>query len=169
VTVEPPAPPLRIGRVLGAHGVQGDVRVESLTDFPERFHPGARVEVGGHRLTIRTVARYGDELRLRFDEINDRDAAAALLGAYLTVPLAEARALPADHFYHFQLVGLRVRDQAAGELGTVLEVLTYPANDVLRVQGGRGEVLVPMVKAIVRAVDLQAGVIDVDLKEESDA
>jgi 16S rRNA processing protein RimM len=167
VTAEPPA--LRIGRVLGAHGVRGEVRVEALTDFPERFSPGAQVEAGEQRLTIRTVARSGAELRLGFDEIPDREAAASLRGAYLTVPLAQARALPPDHFYHFQLVGLRVRDQSAGELGTVAEVLTYPANDVLRVQGRRGEVLVPMVKAVVRAVDLQAGVIDVDLPGESEA
>lgn len=166
----PPGPVLRVGRVIGAHGVRGEVRVEPLTDFPDRFRPGAQVEVDGRLMTISAVSGGGAQLLLRFQEVADREQAAGLRDAYITVPLAQARALPEGRFYHFQLVGLRVRDRQGRELGTVLEVLSYPANDVLRVGGGiRGEVLVPMVKAVVVSVDLGAGVIEIDLPEEADA
>ena len=49
MTSEPPS--LRVGRVLRVHGVAGAVRVESLTDFADRFEKGARLDANGRRLT----------------------------------------------------------------------------------------------------------------------
>jgi len=165
-----PQPDLRIGRVLKAHGVRGGVRVESLTDFPDRFSPGLRVAVGGRWLTIARADESGGSLLLSFVEILDREAADTLRGSYITLPLAEARPLPPDRFYHYQLIDLRVIDQGTGRsLGTVAEVLSYPANDVLRVTDGARERLVPMVSSVVRRVALEEGTITVDLHEETEA
>jgi 16S rRNA processing protein RimM len=165
-----PEPDLRIGRVLKAHGVKGALRVELLTDFPDRFAPGREVLVAGRRLTVARSEGQGASLLVLFEGINDRDAAAQLAGAYCTLPLAEARALPADRYYHFQLVGLRVVDaRHARELGQVAEVLTYPANDVLRVTGRDREILIPMVRSVVRAIAPAEGTITVDLPEETQA
>ncbi|GAC1478899.1 MAG: ribosome maturation factor RimM [Candidatus Dormibacteria bacterium] len=163
-------PDLRIGRVLKAHGVRGGVRVESLTDFPDRFSPGKQVTVAGRTLTIARSDESDGSLLLSFVEIRDREEAATLRGSYMTVPLEEARPLPAGHFYHFQLVGLRVVDGRSGrQLGTVAEVLEYPANDVLRVTQDDLERLVPMVSSAVETIDLEAGTITVDLGEEFEA
>jgi 16S rRNA processing protein RimM len=161
---------LRIGRILRAHGLQGLLRIEPLTDFLDRFKPGVQVFVDDRVLTVASMEQAEGALLLRFREIGDRTEAEKLAGTYLTVPLAEARRLPDDHFYHFELIGMRVLDASSGrDLGTVAEVLTYPANDVLRVDGPRGEVLVPMVKAIVRSVDKAGRRILVDLPEEVEA
>ena len=163
-------PDLRIGRVLKAHGVRGSVRVESLTDFPDRFSPGTRVTVAGRRLTIARSDHSDGSLLLSFAEIRDREEAATLRGSYLTVPLGEARPLAADRFYHFQLVGLAVIDQGSRRnLGIVAEVLEYPANDVLRVTQDDRERLVPMVSNAVVSIDLKAGTITVNLGEEAEA
>ena len=143
-------PELRIGRVQRAHGVNGAVRVELLTDFRDRFQRGSEIDVASRHLTVAA----------------DREAAQALVGAYCTVPLSTARELPADHFYQFQLVGLTVFDsRRQRELGKVSEVLTYPANDVLHVVGGRTEVLIPLVKTVVLAIDPSGGRITVDFEE----
>jgi 16S rRNA processing protein RimM len=167
VTVQP-EPDLRIGRVLKAHGVKGAVRVELLSDFPDRFAPGQEVVVAGRRLTVARSQGEGGSLLVTFEGIDDRDAAAQLAGAYCTVPLAEARALPADRYYHFQLVGLTVVDaHHARELGQVAEVLTYPANDVLRVTGPNREILIPMIRSVVRSIAPAKGTITVDLPEET--
>lgn len=167
---EAAAPALRIGRVLKAHGVRGGLRVESLTDFPDRFAPGRQVTVGGRLLTISRVQQSDEDLILSFAGIEDREQAAALRGSYITVPLNDARPLPADRYYHFQLVGLEVvNSRGLKPLGTVREVLTYPANDVLLVAGGAGERLVPMVSSVVLSVDLSGRRIMVDLQEETQA
>ena len=161
---------LRIGRILRAHGVQGALRVEPLTDFLDRFEPGVQVFVDDRSLTVASMEQAESALLLRFREIGDRTEAEKLTGAYLTVPLGQARRLPSDRFYHFELIGMQVLDASSGrQLGTVAEVLTYPANDVLRISGLEGEVLVPMVKSIVRSVDKAARQILVDLPEEVEA
>jgi 16S rRNA processing protein RimM len=161
------APALRIGRVLKAHGVKGALRIELLTDFPDRFAPGHEVEVAGRRLTVARAEAQDGGLLVTFTGVDDRGAAELLTGAYCTLPLAEARPLPANRFYHFQLVGLTVVDTRLGqEIGRVAEVLTYDANDVLRVTSGDREVLIPMVRSVVRSITPAEGVITVELPEE---
>ena len=169
MTVEP-EPDLRIGRVLKAHGVKGALRVELLTDFPDRFAPGREVLVAGRRLRVTRSEELDGSVLVTFEGVDDRAAAEQLAGAYCTVPLAQARALPPDRYYHFQLVGLTVFDaHRARELGRVAEVLTYPANDVLRVTGGDREILIPMVRSVVRSIAPAEGTITVDLPEETSA
>jgi 16S rRNA processing protein RimM len=109
-------------------------------------------------------------LILNFAGIDNPEEAGPLRGAYITVPLSEARALPAGRYYHFQLIGLRVVDNHDHKpLGTVAEVLTYPANDVLRVTGVGRERLMPMVSSVVLEVDLDEGQITVDLGKDTEA
>ena len=169
MTVEP-EPDLRIGRVLKAHGVKGVVRVELLTDFPDRFAPGREVMVAEQRLKVARSEELDGSMLVAFEGIDDRTAAEQLAGAYLTVPLSEARPLPADRYYHFQLVGLTVFDsRGARELGKVAEVLTYAANDVLRVTDGDHEILIPMIRSVVRSIAPAEGRITVDLPEETGA
>lgn len=166
----PPESDLRIGLVRSAHGVKGALRVELLTDFPDRFAPGREVEVGGRRLRVARSTEQPDGLLVTFDGIDDRTSAERLVGAYCTLPLEDARPLPADRYYHFQLVGLRVFDlHGDRDLGRVADVLTYPANDVLRVTDGTREVLVPMVRSVVRSIALSEGRITVELAEETQA
>jgi 16S rRNA processing protein RimM len=163
-------PALRIGRILKAHGVKGALRIELLTDFPDRFAPGREVEVGGRRLTVARNEEQAGGLLVSFKGIDDRSAAELLTGEYCTLPLAEARHLPPDRFYHFQLVGLTVVDaRDRREVGQVAEVLTYDANDVLRVTKGDREVLIPMIHSVVRSIAPAEGVITVDLPEETEA
>jgi 16S rRNA processing protein RimM len=163
-------PALRVGRVLKAHGVKGALRIELLTDFPDRFAPGSEVEVGGQRLTVARAEEQDSGLLVTFNGVDDRSAAELLVGEYCTLPLTEARRLPADRFYHFQIVGLTVVDARDGrQIGQVAEVLSYDANDVLRVTSADREVLIPMVRSVVRSIAPTEGVITVDLPEETEA
>jgi len=163
-------PDLRIGRVLKAHGVKGALRVELLTDFPDRFAPGRQIDIADRRLTVAQSEGQDGSLLVTFDGIDDRSTAERLVGLYCTLPLAEARPLPADRYYHFQLVGLTVVDRRSGRtIGRVAEVLEYDANDVLRVTDGDREVLIPMVRSVVRAITPEEGTISVELPEETEA
>ena len=150
--------------------MKGAVRVELLTDFPDRFASGSAVDIEGRRLTVKDAREQEGSLLVSFEGIDDRDAADALRGAYVTLPLSAARSLPDGHYYHFELVGLSVFDtRQQRTLGRVEEVLSYAANDVLRVSDGQREVLIPMLKSVVQAVSRDEGLIVVDLAEETQA
>jgi 16S rRNA processing protein RimM len=154
-----------VGRVVAAHGLRGEVVVEVLSDVPGRFAPGASLLLtlagtAPRRLAVVSSRPHKDHLLVRLETVEDRNAAEALRGGLLEVPLAEVPPAPEGSYYWFELVGLRCADRAAGELGRVVEVLEGGGGVLLRLEGPRGELLLPFVEAYQPAVDLPAGRID---------
>ena len=158
---------LAVARVIGAKGLSGAVRVELLTDWPERIEPGAELFLEGeaepHR--IREIEAGGRVPALYLEGIESRDAAERLAGRYLEV--AE-RELPEGTYYWHQLEGLRVTNVNGAELGTLVEVFRAGGNEVYRVVGPAGDLLVPALKRVVELIDLEAGVMVVTLDEEDE-
>jgi 16S rRNA processing protein RimM len=154
-----------VGRVGRPHGLRGDVTVAVTTDDPDaRFAPGAVLQSDRGPLTIATRRRSGSLLLLRFDGVDDRDAAEALRGTELRV---SAETLPEvddpDEFYDHQLVGLAVRHADGRSLGEVVNVWHPPASPVLLVRRPDGsEEAVPFVRALVPTVDLAGGFLVVE-------
>ncbi|WNG84024.1 ribosome maturation factor RimM [Mycobacterium sp. ITM-2016-00316] len=165
---------LVIGRIAKAHGVTGEVVVDVRTDDPEaRFARGSvlrgRKPRGGpeRSFVIDTVREHGGRLLVRLNGIGDRNAADELRG---TLFLVESGDLPPiedpDEFYDHQLEGLAVRTVAGEAVGTVTEVLHTAAGELLSIKRPEGtELLVPFVSAIVTAVSLAEGTVDIDPPE----
>jgi 16S rRNA processing protein RimM len=162
---------LVIGRVAKAHGVTGEVVIDVRTDDPaDRFACGSvlrgRKPRGGPERTfvVETVREHGGRLLVRLTGIGDRNAADDLRG---TLFLVESGELPPiadpDEFYDHQLEGLAVRTVAGEAIGTVTEVLHTAAGELLSIKTPEGaELLVPFVSAIVTAVSLADGTVDID-------
>ena len=165
-----PKTQLRVGRLTKAHGLKGALKVELYTDEPEhRFTPGAtftlQVPAGskwrGKTLELIELRWYNNQPVAFFVGISDRSEAETLVKAILWVE-QDPTELPVDDdaWYDHQLVGLAVhRDGVA--VGTVARVDHFPAQDLLIVKTGDGEVMVPFVKAIVPTVDIGAGIVTV--------
>jgi 16S rRNA processing protein RimM len=147
-----------VGRITRAHGVRGEAAVLPLSQVGSRFEPGSRLSVEGLDRTV-TVAGsrpHRHRLLVRFEEIADRTAAEALQGRYLLVHASEAPALPEGEFWPHQLVGCEVVTASGRSLGRLREVIHTPANDVWAADGPEGEVLVPALRDVVEAVDVEA-------------
>ncbi len=146
---------IRVGQVVGAHGLGGAVKVLSLTDYPDRFEPGAELHLAGsvHRVEWR---RGGPErLLLKLSGVANRLQAEAHRGSYLEVPETAAREEP-DSWYADQVLGLAVVTAAGRRLGRLAQILPEPAHDVWVARQGRAEYLIPAVAEAVLAVDLEA-------------
>ena len=144
---------LAVARILGAKGLAGAVRVELLTDWPERIAPGAEVWLEGAAEPIR-IARVesgGRVTVLHLDGIATREAAEQLAGRYLE---AAATALPADTYFWDDLVGLRVEEPDGTHVGELVEVFRAGGNEVDRVVGEAGERLVPALRSAVMSIDV---------------
>lgn len=148
---------ITVGVILGAHGSDGRVRVQPETDNPQRFRKGARLIAGDRELHIERVQRAtnGSPL-LRFAEIASRGDAAALQGETLYVPTDEAPEAPPGTYYHYQLVGMSVVDEAGERLGTLTEIIATGANDVYVVSAESAELLLPALADVVVSVDVGA-------------
>lgn len=117
-------------------------------------------------LTIADSRAQDDRLRVRFDGVEDRNAAAQLTGFELCVPRSALQPPPADSWYWRDLMGLSVVTVDGAPLGQVERLIETGAHDVLVVTGER-ERLIPFVyPQIVKRVDVDAGRIDVDWDAE---
>ncbi len=154
-----------MARVLGAKGLAGGVRVEPLTDVPGRLAEGALLYIEGEPEPRRVTAYEGGGRVpvLLLEGIAGRDAAEALAGRYLEV---EPEALPEGTWYWHQLVGLRVTDEAGRAMGRVVEVFRAGENEVYRIDGPQGELLVPALRDVVRGIDVEAGTMTVRWEPE---
>lgn len=160
---------IAVGEILGPHGIQGEVKVRALTDFPERFYvlETVMVKLGDglrqHRVEECRVLPQ-EVIIIKFSGVNDREAAATLRGGLIEIPPEEVMPLPEGHYYVFQLVGLPVYTVAGELLGRLKEVLVTGANDVYVVadSGRDREILVPAIKEVIKEVDLDGEKIVID-------
>ncbi len=156
---------IAVGRVLRPWGLNGDVKVEPLTDFTERFLAGARLWVDGKRRRVEHSREGNGFLYLKLGGVNSPDEAGDLRGLLLEVPESDLTPLAEGEFYHHQLTGLNVVSSTGEALGTVREILEPGPNSVFVVDGPHGEVLIPYIEDIVTRVDPAAGIIEVEVIE----
>jgi 16S rRNA processing protein RimM len=146
---------LEVGRVGKAHGLRGEVHVVAVTNVAGRFAPGSELVVGELPLVVRASRPAGSGFVVRFDGIDDRNAAEALRGA--RVRAAALDAADGEVFAH-EVIGAEVRDRAGMRLGRVEAVQANPAHDLLVLEGGT---LIP----VVFVVEQSASVVTVDVPE----
>ncbi len=150
-----------LGVVVGAHGVQGRLRVKPFTADAEAVAAYGPVEdeAGTWRRRLRVTGQAKGVVVAAMEGVDSREAAEALRGCRLMVPRA---ALPAladpEEYYYADLVGLGVDSGDGERLGTVRAVHDFGAGDVLEValEGG-GTALYPFTRRVVPTVDLAAG------------
>ena len=143
---------LAVGRISRAHGVQGEVAVQSLTERPQRFQNGASLRLeDGRSLTVERTRSHQHRLLVKFEEVPDRAVAETLRGEMLLAPPPEDA--PAEGWWIHQVVGIEVATEDGRDLGRVREVLANPANDVWITDSGA---MIPAVRDVVLDVDLGA-------------
>lgn len=147
-----------MGRIVGAHGLRGHIKVEPLTEYWERFDAGARLRLRDDWVTVEDSKVHKNRPLLKLSGIDNLDAAEALQWEYLeAAPMSPQ--LEEDEYLTSDLVGMTVATKDGRELGSVDEVLMLPAQDVLRI----GALMIPVVKEFVKDVDLDLRRIEVEL------
>jgi len=160
-----------LGRIVGVHGVRGEVKVESYTEPRLRifdYSPWLLETAPGVIDEIETVqGRAQGKGVVATLGLDDRDAAAKLVGARIFVSRAVLPELQGE-FYQEDLAGLEVVNRAGVSFGKVSQLFDTGANLVMvaKTNGGR-ECLIPYVPDVyVIEVDLEAGRITVDWEED---
>ncbi len=156
---------LVIGHVLGPVGLAGDVRVQVLTDFPDRFLQLHTIHVGDrlrpYRVQNARLERGSAILKL--EGIDNATVASTLTDQDVQIPISEAVELAPDQYFWHQIVGLEVWTDDGRCLGPIVEVLRTGSNDVYVVGRGVNEILIPAIADVVCAIDLAAKTMTVHL------
>ncbi len=172
---ESPASNILIGRICGAYGIRGWVRIHSYTRPRENifaYDPWS-LTGRGEAVTVRLAeARpHGKGLVARFQGYDDRDAVIPLMNRNIEIPRSQLPDPDPGEYYWSDLVGLRVHNRAGDQLGRVHGLLETGASDVLQIQGEEGvSYLIPFVQGVyVDTLDLRAGTMQVDWDRDDTA
>lgn len=158
---------LLMGRIGAAHGIKGEVRIQSFTEDPLALASYGPLSTNKPGLTIRILAARTttNVLVARLEGINDRNAAEKLNGVELYV---ERALLPDtdddDDFYHADLIGLKARLADGSEIGEVMAVPNFGAGDLLEIRDPRSgdTYLYPFSKAVVPEIRIADGYLLID-------
>jgi 16S rRNA processing protein RimM len=162
---------LTLGRVIGAHGLRGELRVRLLDETDNNLCAGASVwlarEEGDPKAVEARVRAVGSgrrgEARLALEGVESRDAAEALRGRLVVAQVEALAALPEGEYYQYELIGCRVERVDGREVGVVAGIWDTGAAPVLVVvDEARREHLIPAASEILREVDVAARRIVVD-------
>lgn len=158
-------PRVLVGEIVGAHGVEGLLRVRTHTADPldvSAYGP-VTAEPGGRTFALDVVREVkGGVVVVRIAGIDDRTVAEGLKGLRLYVSRSALPAPEEEEFYHADLEGLRAELGDGAVLGKVRRVINYGAGDVLEIETDGTSVLVPFTRAVVPVVDLAGGRVVLD-------
>jgi 16S rRNA processing protein RimM len=157
---------LVIGRITKPHGKLGEVRVEILSELPERFNWLEVVffgEDGSKPVGVESVRFHKSWALLKLEGYDSRLEAERLRSTLLSVPEEEGIPLEEGEYYLYQLIGLSVYTNEGSYLGILQDVLETKANNVFIIEGDQKEILLPDIEEVVKDIDFQLGRMTVNL------
>jgi 16S rRNA processing protein RimM len=158
-----------LGAVIGAHGTKGEVRVKTFTLAPDNLAAYGPLTTDDDReLSVIAVrsSKPGEAI-VRFEGISERNAAEGLRGRQLSVARSALPDPEADEFYHADLIGLTVEDQAHARLGKVRAIHNFGAGDVMEIETPAGATeFFPFNSAVVVKVELPARIVVVPPRDD---
>ena len=148
-----------IGQITKPHGIAGEVKVKPLTDFPSRFQDLKRafmVSKNGNlnEFAIRNLRIIkSDAIIIKFDGINSISEADEIAGLEIAINREDCVKLPPDLYFIFDLIGMQVVLSHGEVIGTIEDIESNTAQDILLVKTVSGKnVMIPFVKEIVPEV-----------------
>jgi len=143
-----------IARIVAVYGRDGFLRLNSFSDFPDRFKKLKTVSVEFYasfkQLKVEKVKYEGQDILMKFEKFDTDKDVEVLVGKDVYIPESEIVNLPANTYFIHDLIGSRVIFKGV-ELGTIEDVMVLPANDVYVIRKEGKEVLVPAVSEFIES------------------
>ena len=161
-----------IGKITGAHGVRGELKVFPLTDDPRRFLKLKECFLCGQNFekpdakTCHSARLDRGNVLVKFEGVADRDMAELLRGRFIAVTRDNAVKLKEGSYFIVDLKGLKVIDDDRGELGTVIDCFETGSQFTLEIKREKKKnLMIPFVKIYCYEVNVEGGYIKCRLPE----
>ncbi len=162
-----------VGKIVNTHGIRGEVRVISSTDFPdERYAPGSTLYLfpGNHKeptpLIVKTHRKHKNFDLLSFEGFENMNDVEKWKNSILKIKEDQLTELSEGEYYFYEIIGCHVVTEQGEEIGAVKEILTPGANDVWVVGGSNGkDILIPYIPDVVKEVSIEEKKIIIDPME----
>lgn len=157
-----------LGRITKPWGVRGQLVLFLDVDTPEDYLglDSAFVDIKGRLVPhfFHIDQLNGNRAVATFEELSPEEAA-LLVGHDLYLPLSLLPKLEGNKFYYHEVVGFRVVDSRHGDIGTLQQVIDYPAQALFQIDNHGTEVLVPVIDQVIDRVDREAKTLHITAPE----
>ena len=157
---------IKIGKIVNAVGLKGEVKVYHYSDYKERFEELDQIWIDGRKVAIEGVRYMKDMVILKLAGVSDRNGAEALKEQEVFIDESMLRVLPEDTYYIKDLIGMEVASKKEGRIGILTDVIQNSSQDLYEVttEDGR-KIFIPAVEEFIRDIDCQNRKITVELIE----
>ncbi|GAF23333.1 MULTISPECIES: ribosome maturation factor RimM [Shouchella] len=165
-----------VGRLVNTHGVRGEVRVLSNTDFgEERFAVGSQLKIAsspderGTMISVKSHRKHKNFDLLTFEGYTNINEVEVFKGNYLYVSEQQLSELGEHEFYYHEIIGCQAVDEDGHSLGVIKDIIETGANDVWVVERkGKKDLLLPYIEDVIKEVNIDEGTVKVHLLEGLD-
>jgi 16S rRNA processing protein RimM len=162
-----------VGKVVNTHGIKGEVKVITQTDFPDvRFAKGSSLLLFDPQpattvaVAVEHARQHKNSYIVKFAGLDHINEVEKYKGWLLKVTEQDLVPLAEDEYYYHEIVGCTVTTEDGDELGQISEVLSPGANDVWVVNRPKGKpVLIPVIDDVVLDVDISRKMVQIRLME----
>ncbi len=154
-----------IGKIIGEHGIKGELKVHPITDDINRFFDLDYFIVGDKRYTVKSVRIHKNCALILTDELNDRSDAEKLRGSFIAVNREDALELNEGEYFIEDLKGMSMRDTESDDIGVLRDILQNGAVDLIEYELNGEIYLMPYLKEYVKEVNIEQGFMAADLSK----
>jgi len=149
-----------IGKVLGTHGIRGQLRVMPYSGDPASITSHRALLFRSPDGTCETyeiagAAEHKKRILLTLKGLGDINGVLPLVGSELCISREQLPRLPEGEYYWCDLLGLAVVSDQGEQLGELVDIMPTGSNDVYVVRSERGEYLIPATDDVVSEIDLE--------------
>ena len=155
-----------LGRIVRKHSFKGEVVIKLDTDEPELYQEmeSVYVDFGNNLVPFfieKSSLHKGNQLRVRFEDVNSEADADAILKSDIYLPLTLLPKLSGDQFYFHEIIGFKVVDRNFGEVGIIVKINETAAQPLFEIDREGTVILIPMVDEFIKKVDRENKKIEV--------
>ena len=157
---------LEIGEIVNTHGIKGELKVVPLTDDVRRYDKLEWVYIDMKKYFIESVRYHKQFVLLKLKGIDNMNEAILLKNNFIKIPRELAIKLPEGAHFICDIIGCMAKEQDGKVLGKIVDVLKTGSNDVYVVKrDNKKDVLIPVIKDVVKDIDVDNKIIIVKLLE----
>lgn len=157
---------ITIGKIINNHGIKGEMKIESLTEDINRFEDLDKIYLDDEQeILIEFIRQHKGFILIKFKGYDDLESSYKLRNKYINILEEDRIKLTEDNYFIYEIIGLKVYDLEDNFLGEIIDVYTGPSNDMYLVKNKDTEFMIPAVKEFIKIIDLEAGLMKIELIE----
>jgi 16S rRNA processing protein RimM len=159
-----------LGKIQKTYGNKGHLLVILDVDNPGEYLEleSVYLDLQGERVPFfidELELKHNKKATLRFQDVNSIEDAEIYAGLEMYLPTSQLPLLEGNHFYFHEITGYRVIDRVFGEIGFIEDILELPHQSLFQVRWGEKEILIPVIDAVIKQVDRQNRVLEIEAPE----